>query len=256
MNLIKNRRYWGLHFKIIYLGISIFLFSLTVLHAQVRPALGGSSRLFNNALAEMEKGNYEQANTFFRQIVESGLPISPEMPYYFAVTLFELGQYDNSLNFIKRYLQINGRNATNYGQAKELEKKLEAPIKAILECQFCNNQGYRILTCSTCEGKKQIIQDCNFCRGRGMVGCNKCFGKGLLTKRNVFNLIEYYECDKCSGEGKHTCPICYGNLKELSDCRTCQGKGIISSEEICNHQAAPRHMSMAFERIKELYANH
>lgn len=253
MNSVSILKKFSIKSKLIIFGVFLSFISFSELYAQVRPALGGSSRLYNNALAEMENGNYEQANTYFRQIIESGLPISPEMPYHFAVTLFELGQYDNSLNFVKRYLQINGRNAPNYDQAKDLEKKLEAPIKAILECQFCNNQGYRIHSCPTCEGKKQILQDCSLCRGRGVVGCNKCFGKGLLTKRNVFNLIEYYECDKCKGEGKHTCPTCHGNLKEISDCRTCQGAGVINSEEICNHQAAPRHMSMAFERIKKLH---
>ncbi|RZS97407.1 molecular chaperone DnaJ [Cecembia calidifontis] len=253
MDIFSEEKTSRLYHKLVFLSIFFSLLSFSELSAQVRPALGGSSRLYNNALAEMEKGNYEQANTYFRQIIESGLPISPEMPYHFAVTLFELGQYDNSLNFIKRYLQINGRNAPNYEQAKELEKKLEAPIKAILECQFCNNQGYRIHTCPTCEGKKQILQDCSLCRGRGLVGCNKCYGKGLLTKRNVFNIVEYLECDKCKGEGKHTCPTCDGNLKQFSDCRTCQGMGVISSEEICNHQPAPRHMSMAFEKIKKFH---
>lgn len=224
--------------------------------AQVRPALGGATRLFNNALEEMDKGDYEKANTYFRQIIESGLPISPEMPYHFAVTLFELGQYDNSLNFVKRYLQINGRNAPNFDAAKELEQKIEEPIKAILACNFCNNQGYRIYECSTCEGKKQLNQDCSLCKARGMVGCNQCFGKGIVTKRNVFNLVEYHECDKCSGEGKHTCPTCEGSLQEFTSCRTCQGTGMENTEEICNHQAAPRHMSMAFERIKALHAKH
>ncbi|PSL07396.1 molecular chaperone DnaJ [Cecembia rubra] len=252
MELIITIKNIGSNIKLVFLGVFFLLCGFSELSAQVRPALGGSSRLYTNALAEMEKGNYEEANAYFRQIVESGLPISPEMPYHFAVTLYELGQFDNSLNFIKRYLQINGRNAPNFDKAKELEKKLEAPIKAILDCQYCNNQGYRIQDCPTCDGKKQLLQDCSLCKGRGLVGCNKCFGKGLLTKRNVFNLTEYYECDKCKGQGKHSCPVCNGNLKEFSDCRTCQGNGFVSSEELCNHQAGPRHMSLVFEKMKRL----
>jgi tetratricopeptide (TPR) repeat protein len=221
---------------------------------QVGPSLGGSARLFNNAKAEMDKGDYEKANTYFRQIIESNLPISPEMPYYFAVTLYELGQFDNSLNFINRYIQINGRDAEKYDEARELQRRLQEPINAILACEFCNNQGYRIQTCPTCEGKKQISQACDLCRGRGMVGCNRCFGKGLITRRNVFNLVEYHECDKCNGEGKHTCPTCDGLINVISACNTCMGQGVVQTEEICNHQAPPRHMSMAFERIKAMHA--
>ncbi|MFC0264418.1 molecular chaperone DnaJ [Fontibacter flavus] len=252
MNILNNLK---IKFRpALIFAFLIFLLTITESSAQVRPALGGGSRLYSNALAEMENGDYEKANTFFRQIIESGLPISPEMPYFFAVTLYELKQYDNSLNFIKRYLQINGRNAEKYDEAKELEQKLEEPIRAILACNFCSNQGYRIHTCPTCEGKKQINQTCSLCKGRGIVGCNKCFGKGLLTKRNVFNIIEYYECDKCNGEGKHTCPTCDGNLTEFSDCKTCQGHGFIQSEEICDHQPSPRHMSLLFEKMKQLHS--
>ncbi len=246
----------SISFRLLYLCIILFLTLDLDAIAQVRPALGGASRLYSNALQEMENKNYEQANTYFRQIIESGLPIAPEMPYHFALTLYELGQYDNSLNFVKRYLQINGRNAENYNAAKSLEQKLEAPIKAILECNYCNQQGYRIYECSTCDGEKELHQDCSLCKARGMVGCNQCFGKGIVTKRNVFNLVEYHECDKCGGDGKHTCPTCDGSLKEFTTCRTCQGTGMETTESICNHEAAPRHMSMAFERIKALHAKH
>ncbi|WP_009032598.1 outer membrane protein assembly factor BamD [Indibacter alkaliphilus] len=223
------------------------------LMGQAKPNLGGSTRLFNYALEEMEKGDYERANTYFRQIIENNLPLSPEMPYYFAVTLYELGQYDNSMNFVNRYLQINGRNAEKFEEAKSLEAKLKEPLDAIRACDFCNKQGYRLMTCTTCEGAKELEQDCSLCKQRGVVGCNKCFGNGILTKRNVFNLIEYHECDQCSGEGKHTCPNCDGNLKEFSTCRICEGAGILNSEEICNHEEKPRHMSMMFRKMQEMH---
>lgn len=234
--------------------ILILMFTLSNLNgvlAQTQPNLGGASRLFSYALEEMEKGDYEKANTYFRQIIENNLPISPEMPYYFAVTLYELEQYDNSMNFLNRYLQINGRNAEKYEEAKVLEENLKEPLEAIKACEFCNRQGYRVVACTTCEGEKELAQSCSLCKQRGVVGCNKCFGNGLLTKRNVFNLIEYHECDQCNGEGKHTCPRCDGDLNEFSTCRTCEGAGTLNSEEICDHKEKPRHMSQLFQRIQE-----
>lgn len=236
--------------------ISVFTFLLLFSYgnetfAQAKPNLGGSSRLFSYALEEMEKGDYERANTYFRQIIENNLPISPEMPYYFAVTLYELEQYDNSMNFVNRYIQINGRNAEKFEEAKALEAKLKEPLDAIKACDFCNKQGYRIIACTTCEGAKELEQTCSLCKERGVVGCNKCFGKGLLTKRNVFNLIEYHECDQCDGLGKHTCPVCDGDLKEFTTCRTCEGAGNLISEEICDHKEKPRHLSQVFQRMQQ-----
>jgi DnaJ-class molecular chaperone len=237
----------------VFIGL-FFLLNFSTAYSQVKPNLGGSSRLMNNALAEMEKGDFEKANAYFRQIIESNLSIPPEMPYFFAETLFQLGQYDNSLNFLKKYLEINGYKGDNYEAAKSLEAKLKLSMDSIFTCKLCDNRGYRYLNCPTCEGERQIQQACIYCKTRGVVGCTKCRGSGLVTKVNVFNIMEYYECDKCSGDGKHTCPKCMGSLRELSDCRTCRGQGRLLSEEICDHKPSnqPRHFSTGFEKLKEM----
>lgn len=251
MNILNPK----IHFKISFTFIFISCCLFGNLEAQVRPNLGNTSRLMNSALAEMEKGDYQKANTFFRQIIESNQPIPPEMPYFFAETLFQLEQYDNSQNFLSRYLQINGFRGENYQKAKDLEERLKEPLKAIQACDLCDRRGYRYALCTTCEGEKKISQPCNYCRGRGAVGCNRCFGKGLVTRRNIFNIVEYHECGQCSGQGKHTCPQCEGSLEEVSDCRTCNGLGRMVEENVCNHQAAPKHMSLVFQKLHSLHAN-
>ncbi len=214
-----------------------------VCNAQVN--LGGSSRLMNSALTEMQNGNYQQANNFFRQIIDSGLPIPQEMPYYFAETLFELNQFDNSANFLNKYLEINGFKGDNYELAKDLEKRLSEPLNAIKVCQLCDRRGYRHQTCFTCDGHKQLEQPCNYCKEKGVVGCSRCIGSGMVTKKNVFNIIEYFECEKCSGNGRYTCPTCEGSTKEVTSCRTCQGSGRLQSDKICDHnpENEVRHLS-------------
>lgn len=237
--------------KIILVSGLLFLFGLQG-HAQVKPSLGSSSRLMNSALSEMDKGNFENANAYFRQIIESNLPIPPEMPYFFAETLYHLGQFDNSSTFLEKYLEINGYQGDNYEQAKILQKKLKTYLDEITNCKFCDYRGYRYYGCPTCNGNRILEQSCSFCRAKGVVGCNKCMGNGLVTKRNIFNIIEYHECDKCGGEGRLGCPRCNGRLVEVSDCRTCNGQGRLISDEICTHQAEPRSISQKFERLKQI----
>ena len=53
------------------------------------------------ALAAMERSDYQTANSIFRNLIDSGQPLPEEMPYYFSETLFHLGQFDNSQNFVK-----------------------------------------------------------------------------------------------------------------------------------------------------------
>lgn len=202
---------------------------------QAQPNLGQTSRLMKEALAAMEAKDYLTANTRFREIIDSNIPIPQEMPYYFAETLYELKQYDNSANFLNKYLEINGFKGDNYEYAKQLEQKLKKPLDEIRSCQLCDRRGYRYKTCFTCEGSKKIEQECSYCKGKGIIGCSRCAGSGLVTKKNVFNIVEYFECERCTGNGRLTCPTCEGTKVEVGACRTCQGTGRLNSEKICDH---------------------
>jgi len=205
--------------------------------AQGVPNLGQTDRWMKGAIAAMERRDYQTANSIFRNLIDSGLPLPDEMPYFFAETLFELGQYDNCSNFLNKYLELTGFKGENYDGAKELQAKLKVPLAAIESCELCDRRGYRYQTCFTCEGSKQIEQTCNYCKSKGIVGCSRCGASGLIKKVNVFSIVEFYECERCAGKGRLTCPQCQGSGKEVSDCKTCSGAGKISSDAICDHKA-------------------
>ena len=204
--------------------------------AQGIPNLGQTDRWMKGALAALERQDFQTANSIFRNLIDSGLPLPEEMPYYFSETLYQLGQYDNSQNFLNKYLEITGFNGQNYKGAVELMEKLAGPIAEIRACNFCDLKGYRYGTCFTCKGKKQIEQSCSYCKSKGVVGCSRCGATGMIKKTNVFSIVEFYECERCSGKGRLTCPTCQGSGKEVSDCKTCQGSGKLTSDLICNHK--------------------
>lgn len=189
------------------------------------------------ALAAIERNDYETANSIFRNLIDSGLPLPDEMPYFFSETLFQLGQFDNSSNFLNKYLELTGFKGENYQGAKELQAKLKVHLAEIESCRLCDRRGYRYAPCFTCDGKKQIEQTCNYCKAKGIVGCSRCAASGMIKKVNVFNIIEFFECERCAGKGRLTCPECEGSGKEVSNCKTCSGAGEITSDEICDHKA-------------------
>lgn len=214
-----------------------FAFCLThFANAQISPNLGQTDRWMKGAQAAMERNEYETANSIFRDLIDSGLPLPEEMPYFFAETLFELKQYDNSANFLNKYLELSGFAGDHYQGAQELQKKLAGPLNEIKVCQLCDRRGYRFKVCFTCEGARQIEQDCDYCKAKGVVGCSRCSGSGMITRVNIFKIVEYFECERCSGNGRLTCPVCEGSLKEVSSCRTCNGSGKLSSENLCDHK--------------------
>lgn len=227
---------------ILRLLFSIALFSISsTLLAQIGPNLGQTDTWMKNAVAAIERNDYETANGIFRNLIDSGLPLPEEMPYYFAETLYNLGQYDNSANFLNKYLELSGFKGDHYQGAKELQKKLETPLQNIQVCQLCDRKGYRYKVCFTCDGKKEISQECSYCKAKGVVGCSRCAGTGMITKKNIFNIVEYFECDRCNGQGRLECPVCHGELKEVSACKTCNGSGRLASELLCDHQPREDH---------------
>lgn len=215
------------------LFLSLYFLSYFQSIAQVN--LGQTDRWMKGALAAMERKDYQTANSIFRNLIDSGLPLPDEMPYYFSETLFELGQYDNSSNFLNKYLEITGFKGQNFQGASELKEKLKGPLAKIQACELCDRRGYRLGACFTCEGKKQIEQSCNYCKSKGIVGCSRCGASGMIKKVNVFNIVEFFECERCSGKGRLTCPECSGSGKEVSECRTCSGSGKLATDTICDH---------------------
>lgn len=211
------------------------LFLLFSFQAFSQVNLGQTDRWMKGALAAMERKDYQTANSIFRNLIDSGLPLPDEMPYYFSETLFELWQFDNSNNFLNKYLELTGFNGQNYKGASQLKEKLKEPLAKIQSCQLCDRRGYRFHSCFTCEGKKQIEQTCSYCKSKGIVGCSRCGATGMIKKVNVFNIVEFFECERCAGKGRLTCPECEGSGKEISECKTCNGSGKLPSDALCDH---------------------
>jgi len=95
------------------------------------------------AKAAMERKEYETANSIFKDLIDFGLPLPEEMPYFFAKTLFGLKQYDNSANFLNKYLKLAAFAGDHYKGAQELQKRLNIPLSKINVCQLCDRRGYR-----------------------------------------------------------------------------------------------------------------
>lgn len=215
--------------------LSLSLLGFTVAESCAQVNLGQTDRWMKGALAAMERSDYQTANSIFRNLIDSGLPLPEEMPYYFSETLFHLGQFDNSQNFVNKYLELTGFNGQNYDYAVRLKEKLKEPLAQILACKLCDRRGYRYAPCPVCNGNKQVEQACAYCKANGVVGCSRCGASGMLKKVNIFNIVEFFECERCAGKGRLSCPTCGGNGKEVSACRTCEGSGKTASADLCNH---------------------
>jgi DnaJ-class molecular chaperone len=190
---------------------------------------------YENARAEMDKGDYEAANLQFRKILKLGVKLPSEMPYLFAKTLYEVEQYQNSQSFLNKYFEIMGKAGTYYDNANVLQDLLEKQLNKSLTCQYCDYSGYRLETCVTCAGKKQLLKACDYCEAKGKVGCTACSGDGVLIQLGAMGNRSYKTCHQCKGEGINICPVCEGDEELYTYCPNCLGSGTTSSDSICNH---------------------
>lgn len=211
------------------------LLGFTAVDSSAQVNLSQTDRWMKGALAAMERSDYQTANSIFRNLIDSGQPLPEEMPYYFSETLFHLGQFDNSQNFLNKYLELTGFTGQNYDYAVQLKEKLKDPLAQIQVCKLCDRRGYRYTLCPLCDGNKQVEQACAYCKANGVVGCSRCGASGMLKKLNIFNIVEFFECERCTGKGRLSCPSCGGSGKEVSACKTCEGSGKIASADLCNH---------------------
>jgi len=184
----------------------------------------------------MDEGRYDAAYSSFRDILSLGKVLPTNLSYYFAETLYHIGQYQNSRNFLDKYLKISGKGGDYFNEATELSKLLDDEFIRISSCKLCDASGYRLIVCSYCNGAKTVIETCNVCHGTGLVTCKKCGGEGVLIVVDVFGEKKYQTCDKCDGKGYHVCETCLGTKIIKRTCPVCLGSGFEKSEIICDHQ--------------------
>lgn len=185
---------------------------------------------------QMEQGDYESANITFRKILALDTILPSQFCYYFAETLYMVGQYQNSKSFINKYYELTGIKGRFYENVTNLEKMVELEISNLSNCQFCDPNGYRLETCAVCDGHGVHNTTCSYCRGKGLILCQQCKGHGVEININQYGENEYKSCKICQTRGYVVCPTCKGNKISSVTCQVCNGLGKTSSAQVCNHK--------------------
>lgn len=179
--------------------------------------------------------NYKEANRSFRKALATNQVLPTNLSYYFAETLYHLGQYQNSKNFIEKYIGLAGYGGDFYNEATALNELLDSRFTEITECYRCNKFGYRLQACDQCEASGYEIAECHQCKGLGNSICPKCTGRGVNIKVDSFGQKLYEECDLCNGAGHTPCELCKGEKIVTRTCLVCFGTKVKSTSIICDH---------------------
>ena len=205
--------------------------------AQDRKPTPEAYALLEQAKKKMEEGDYSQANLIFRRMLKLNSILPTEMSYLFAETLYKVGQYENSMSFLKRYQDITDRSSDYYLLSLDLEKELMIKLQEIRHCGLCDSNGYRLAPCELCHQTGKTDQECHLCRGKGIIACPVCAGVGVNITYDQFNTKQYRNCERCQTKGVVTCHVCHGEMQITSACPQCAGKGALATQQLCDHTA-------------------
>ena len=192
-------------------------------------------KYYKEAVSFYQEANYQEANRSFRKALSTNKVLPTDLSYYFAETLYHLGQYQNSKNFVEKYLGLTGYSGDFYEQATNLKELLETQFNAITDCHRCNRFGYRLQPCDQCGAAGFEIGECHECKGLGNSLCPKCTGKGVNITVDAFGQRLYEECDICKGVGHTPCKLCNGTKIVSRTCMVCLGTKVRASTTICDH---------------------
>lgn len=225
-------------FKIFILFIA-FQFSQAPVLAQTQIKNQQEARkLLAQAKEEMAAQDFHAANRSFRHMLDLKVALPTEMCYFFANTLYMLGQFENSLRFAEKYESLAGTGGEYYQDTQKLKALLKLENEKIRSCNICSNQGYVLSECHYCEGQGELHQSCLKCYGKKHTRCKSCEGEGLIIERDHFGRNNYQTCSNCLGKGFQLCPYCDGQGEKTQGCHVCGGNGKVSGSEICKHPSA------------------
>jgi hypothetical protein len=191
---------------------------------------------YNEGVSLFKDANYKAANIAFRSALATNEVLPTNLSYYFAETLFHIRQFQNSKNFVDRYIKIAGQGGDFYEEALFLQTQIEAEFLAIKECYRCNDFGYRLIPCIRCNATGIETLECPQCRGTGYTICSLCTGRGVIITVDSFGQNKYETCPKCGGEGVTICDLCHGDKVITRTCTLCLGTKQRPTSIICNHQ--------------------
>ena len=170
--------------------------------AQFQVAL---DRMIETGVERMDAGDYTAADRIFRDVLRSAEVVPTEMTFYFGKNSFYLEKFEQSVDWLNKYIQLKGTQGRFFEEARDLLNK--------------SNEAVRILKLEQKKETEAILASSYEidCGPSGKVVCPVCQGKTVIISKSAFGQ-NYRECPYCDEHGLLTCEqynlLLKGKLKE------------------------------------------
>lgn len=158
--------------------------------AQMRKA--AITRMLDEAVELMNEGKYDSANEKYKEVLAKAKPVPTDLTFFFGKNSFYLGKYQQSIDWLNKYIELKGTRGQYYEECVDLLDK--------------SNKAYLIVRKEEQKEAKQILAasyDID-CGPTGKVICPVCSGNGVIIQRGAFGNI-YKTCPYSDEQGYLTC---------------------------------------------------
>ncbi len=150
------------------------------------------SRMIDEGKEQMELGDYEAANTIFRDVLTKARVVPTDLTFFFGKNSYYLGKFQQSIDWLTKYVELKGTQGRYYEECIELLDK--------------SKEAFRLVRAEDKEAIKEILSsDYDIdCGPSGKVVCPICKGRTVIIKRGALGTT-YQECPYSDSRGYLTC---------------------------------------------------
>lgn len=149
-------------------------------------------RMIDEGEERMNAGEYEAANTIFRDVLNKARVVPTDLTYFFGKNSFYMGKYQQSIDWLTKYIELKGTQGQYYEDCLDVLEKAK--------------DGFRQQRADEAEKTREILtSDYEIdCGPSGKVVCPICKGRTVIIKRGPLGTT-YQECPYSDSRGYLTC---------------------------------------------------
>ncbi len=142
----------------------------------------------------MNQGAFVQANSLFMRVLANVSVVPADLCFYFGKNSYHLQKYQQSKDWLTKYIELKGTAGRFFDQATEYLKLAQADDEAVVE-----------ETSAVAEAPTKPKAVAIDCREVPYVRCPVCDGRGVIIKPGKLGTLTYQTCPYSDNSGRMAC---------------------------------------------------
>lgn len=147
----------------------------------------------------MNKGEFINADAQFKAVLAVVEIVPADLCFYFGKNSYHLGKYKQSIDWLNKYIELDGTAGPFFDQAVEYLELAKADYQAERNKKI--KQKKAVAESKSDASEKEIID----CKKHPYVTCPVCKGTGVLVEPGRLGSSIYKNCPYSDEHGRMTC---------------------------------------------------